>query len=316
MTKQLLMVLCVLMPFVSYGQVRIMDNTPVQKEDNIVPYDSLSNFQLMYHGEHYDYCQLKGQTMIYCGIPYRGYPKSRFKVGDSFCIKDIIHTEPSLSGTFVLQHTKTKTIYKEDLGTVANKCWVINGHLAKLQHSCVRKEFLFKGVKSKQVVDGLISVKDHKPLTDVLYRSVWKCVDVQVKPRHADDGLLMDDRSPVVLILENPQYGKAYCYYECDGGPFGRHAVLSEDAMFETQEEFTHRMIKKYGEERGHQLAASPLVDAVQVGMTQQMLLDAWGEPQQRRRFDVNFKTFTKYVYPFADVLVSSSRYITEITIK
>ena len=56
--------------------------------------------------------------------------------------------------------------------------------------------------------------------------------------------------------------------------------------------------------------------DAVQVGMSQQMLLDAWGEPQQRRRFDVNFKSFTKYVYPFADVVVSSSRYITEITIK
>ena len=228
------MALCVLMSVVSYGQVRIMDNTPVQKEDIIVPYDSLSNFQLMYHGEHYDYCQLKGQTMIYCGIPYRGYPKSRFKVGDSFYIKDIIHTEPSLSGTFVLQHTKTKTIYKEDLGTVANKCWVINGHLAKLQQLCVGKEFLFKGVKSKQDVDGLISAKDHRPLTEVPYRSVWKCVDVQVKPRHADDGLLMDDRSPVVLVMENQEYGKAYCYYECDGGPFGRHAVLSEDAMFES----------------------------------------------------------------------------------
>lgn len=55
------MALCVLMSVVSYGQVRIMDNTPVQKEDIIVPYDSLSNFQLMYHGEHYDYCQLKGK---------------------------------------------------------------------------------------------------------------------------------------------------------------------------------------------------------------------------------------------------------------
>lgn len=316
MKKQLLLALCALISIVSYGQVRIMDNTPVQKEDTIVPYDSLSNFQLMYHGEHYDYCHLKGQTMIYCGIPYRGYPKSRFKVGDAFYIKDIIHTEPSLSGTFVLQHTKTKAIYKEDLGTVANKCWVINGHLAKIQQLCVGKDFLFKGVKNDQDVNGLISAKDHKPLTDVLYRSVWKCVDVQVKPRHADDGLLMDDRSPVVLVMENQQYGKVYCYYECDGGPFGRHAILSEDAMFETQDEFTRRMIKKYGEERGSQLASSNLVDAVQVGMSQQMLLDAWGEPQQRRRFDVNFKSFTKYVYPFADVVVSSSRYITEIIIK
>ena len=263
MKKQLLLALCALISIVSYGQVRIMDNTPVQKEDTIVPYDSLSNFQLMYHGEHYDYCHLKGQTMIYCGIPYRGYPKSRFKVGDAFYIKDIIHTEPSLSGTFVLQHTKTRAIYKEDLGTVANKCWVINGHLAKIQQLCVGKDFLFKGVKNNQCVNGLISAKDHKPLTDVLYRSVWKCVDVQIKLRHADDGLLMDDRSPVVLVMENQQYGKVYCYYECDGGPFGRHAVLSEDAMFETQDEFTRSMIKKYGEERGSQLASSNLVDAV-----------------------------------------------------
>lgn len=60
MKKQLLMALCILTSVVSYEQVRIMDNTPVQKEDIIVPYDSLSNFQLMYHGEHYDYCQLKG----------------------------------------------------------------------------------------------------------------------------------------------------------------------------------------------------------------------------------------------------------------
>ena len=247
MKKQLLLALCALISIVSYGQVRIMDNTPVQKEDTIVPYDSLSNFQLMYHGEHYDYCHLKGQTMIYCGIPYRGYPKSRFKVGDAFYIKDIINTEPSLSGTFVLQHTKTKAIYKEDLGTVANKCWGINGHLAKIQQLCVGKDFLFKGVKNNQGVNGLISAKDHKPLTDFLYRSVWKCVDVQIKPRHADDGMLMDDRSPVVLVMENQQYGKVYCYYEYDGGPFGRHAVLSEDAMFETQDEFSRRMIKKYG---------------------------------------------------------------------
>ena len=136
---------------------------------------------------------------------------------------------------------------KEDLGTVANKCWVINGHLAEIQRLCVGKDFLFKGVKNNQGVNGLISAKDHKPLTDILYRSVWKCVDVQIKPRHADDGLLMDDRSPVVLVMENQQYGKVYCYYECDGGPFGRHAVLSEDTMFETQDEFSRRMIKKYG---------------------------------------------------------------------
>lgn len=97
MKKQLLLALCALISIVSYGQVRLMDNTPVQKEDTIVTYDSLSNFQLMYHGEHYDYCHLKGQTMIYCGIPYRGYPKNRFKVGDAFYIKDIIHTEPHLA---------------------------------------------------------------------------------------------------------------------------------------------------------------------------------------------------------------------------
>ena len=55
----------------------------------------------------------------------------------------------------------------------------------------------------------------------------------------------MDNRSPVVLVMENQQYGKVYCYYECDGGPFGRHAVLPEDAMFETHDEFTRRMIKE-----------------------------------------------------------------------
>lgn len=103
---------------------------------------------------------------------------------------------------------------KEDLGTVANKCWVINGHLAEIQQLCVGKDFLFKGVKNNQGVNGLISAKDHKPLTDILYRSVWKCVDVQIKPRHADDGLLMDDRSPVVLVMENQQYGKVSLKYK------------------------------------------------------------------------------------------------------
>ncbi len=101
------------------------------------------------------------------------------------------------------------------------------------------------------------------PITSSCWCSPFLPSDRPCMPRHADDGLLMDDRSPVVLVMESQDYGKAYCYYECDGGPFGRHAVLSEDAMFETQDEFTQRMIKKYGEERGRQLATLPLVESL-----------------------------------------------------
>ena len=214
------------------GQVTIMDSSPVKEEAVIAQYDSLSNCIPMYHGNDYDYCHLKGQTLIFCGMPYRGYPKMPYKVGDSYYVKDVIHNNLSFGGTVVLQNTKTKATYKEDLGVIGNQCWVVQGHLDKLRKLYVGNEYLFEGQRNDNKVNCLISVVSHQPNREVEYHTVWKCVDIQVKPRNANDDLLLDERSPVVIVFDNARFGQHYCYYE-DATGTPRNLIPDVPPLFE-----------------------------------------------------------------------------------
>ena len=223
---------CCLFPIFAYGQVIIMDNTPVNEEVAIEPYDSLSNFELKQHGNESDYYHLKGQTIIYCGWPYSKQNNEMFKVGDSYFIKDIKPQGISF-GLFVLQNTTTKNVYKKEFMTHENECWVVKGHLDKLRKLYVGNEYLYVGKKDADKLDCLISLKNHQPNRDIKYHSKWKCIDIQVKPRNANDNMIQDRRSPVVIVFDNPEYGKYYCYYEDTWGSSRNYLTPEIPPLFE-----------------------------------------------------------------------------------
>jgi len=235
--KSLILLLSLIVSITTFSQVTIMDNTPVNEE--IVPehYDSLSNCEYKSHGEDLDYCHLIGQTIIYCGYPYMPAINNKaLKVGDSYFVKDKVQENPSTFGIYTIQNTKTKTIFKENLGASANQCWVVQGHLDKLRDMFVGKDFFYVGdMYDAKMTNCLISIVNHQPNRDVKYRSLWKCVDIQIKPRSANDGMETDERSPVVLVFENPQYGKHYCYYEDEYGTSRNFERLFVDMKSEQQ---------------------------------------------------------------------------------
>lgn len=270
---------------VTFGQIAIMDNTPVNEEFAIEKYDSLSNFQLMNHGHESDYCHLKGQTIIYCGWPYYKQNNETYKVGDTFYIKDIRHHGISF-GLFVLQNTTTKNVYKKEFTTHENECWVVKGHLDKLRKLYVGNEYLYVGNKRRYIgengadkLDCLISLKTHQPNREVKYHSKWKCVDVQVKPRNANDNMIQDSRSPVVLVFDNPEYGKHYCYYEDAGGMPRNYMTPEVPPLFEIAE------------------AAKKQSNDERIGMYSDDYADKYGEPDSKGVAFINGRRYVNWYY-------------------
>ena len=282
---------CCLLVVVTYGQVTIMDNTPVNEELAIERYDSLSNFRFMLNEINSDYFHLKGQTIIYCGWPYWEQNKEAFKVGDSFFIKDIVHQELTFGGLFVLQNTNTKTIYKKGLGTNANQCWVVKGHIEKLRKLYVGNEYLYIGTNNTNKTDCLISLANHQPNREVKKHSVWKCIDIQVKPRNANDDMRQDSRSPVVIVFENPEYGKYYCYYESMGGIPRNHMNIEVPPLFEMKTMSIENI--NYGNDE-------------RIGMRSGTFADKYGDYDSVGSSFINGRSCIEWYYGDTCVIISS----------
>lgn len=281
MKRCLYTIFCCLWGVFTYGQVTIMNNTPINEEVSVAKYDSLSNFELMHHGGKSDYCHLKGQTIIYCGWPYLKQNNEVFKVGDSFYIMDIKPQGISF-GLFTLQNTKTKSVYKKEFMAHENERWVIKGHLDKLRKLYLGNEYLYVGNNRQYIdengadkLDCLISLKTHQPNREVKYHSKWKCVDVQIKPRNANDNMIQDRRSPVVIVFESPEYGKYYCYYEGASGSPRNYMTPEAPPLFEIDK------------------AAKKQNSDSRIGMWSSTYADKYGKPDGK---GVAFKNGCRYI--------------------
>lgn len=70
--------------------------------------------------------------------------------------------------------------------------------------------------------------------------SLWTCVGVQVKPEKAINRenpseyrrIASDYRNPVVLIFDNPNYGKHYCYIESEKENHMKCKILIPNLLF------------------------------------------------------------------------------------
>lgn len=297
------------------------------------PYDSLTNFKHQVNdGKKGDFSHLIGQTIMFCGDPL-AYVPPKYSVGEYFTIEGILpdDVKGGLYDRLSIKRNKTGEII--NLGGIGaghkyNWQWVVQGHYEKLKQLYVGRDFIYEGPigisNYSRDEDKFINVKTNKSTKDVEKGSIWTCVDVQVKPFTE---YTTSYRSPLVLVFDNPSYGQHYCYYEDDIGehiksyPWDYSPLLCgyfydkeqyESYLKQQAEEKAARkaeMIKKYGQNRGTMIAEGK----VQIGMTKQMCLDSWGEPNDVNTTIVANKTHEQWVYGYDRYLYFDNGILTAI---
>lgn len=172
-----------------------------------------------------------------------------------------------------------------------NYQWLVVGYYEKIKQLYLNKEFVYMGEDDVQSdsANDFINLETDEVVENVTKETIWTCVGVQVKPRKVNDGMESDYRSPIVLIFDNPSWGKHYCYFENSQGtsykglhnktvPYicGRFWLKSdyEKVKFDNAKRKTD-LTKKYGAKNAELI----LEGKVSIGMTKTMCEEAWGKP-------------------------------------
>lgn len=311
-----------------FAQIEMFDES-IQKRPvpKALPYDSLSNFVAKKYGNmdvySYTFHHLVGQKVLFCGDPdeeiinERSKKKSPFEKG-SYYIIDSISLDRwghDKYGSLYFRDTKTGKMLEDDriFSDNYNFKWVVVGHYEKMKSLYLNKEFVYVGTDDAYVryswekANGFINLETDTITKDIKKGSIWTCTGVQVKPRKESDNMRVDKRSPIVLIFDNPKYGKHYCYLEAENGepykslfddhkPYvcGRFLLKSYyDNVIANQTKRKAMLTKKYGAAN-----AKLIVDGyVRVGMTKAMCKESWGEPYEINKTIGSWGTHEQWVY-------------------
>lgn len=299
--KKVLFVIVFLLSTSAYSQITTM-NTEEQKTqyDNFV-YDSLRNMSAEKYKDTYTYHHLIGQTQMYCGDPYSYHRSSDFKIGNYYRVDGILSddTGKGLYHRLSLININTgERSEKSDFFTNKyNFEWVVLGHYEKMKSLYMNKDYVYIGNKghaeyyNKQ--DYLIHLETDTVTTGIQIETTWACIDIQVKQREKGDGMNLDKRSPIVLIFNNPQYGKHYCYLEVKSGEPYNNSYKEEMPLvcgkFQLKSYYDNvkaldiamknerkaDLTRKYGAS----YAILILQGIIRIGMTKSMCRDSWGNP-------------------------------------
>ena len=318
-----------------YGQITIMD-TKVQKPkyDNFV-YDSLRNMSPGKYEDKYTYHHLIGQTLMYCGDPYSYSTRSNFKVGNYYRVDSILPDNTGGGLYHRLSLTNVNTGEKGEEGDIFtekyNFKWVVLGHYEKMKSLYMNKEFMYIGNKgyakyyNKQ--DNLINLEADTVARNIKTETVWTCVDVQVRPRIKEDRMNIDKRSPIVLIFDNPQYGKHYCYLEDESGKPYKNIYEEEmplvcgkfqlKAYFDNVKALTLAaknkrkadLTRKYGASTANLI----LQGKIRIGMSKEMCREAWGGPESINKTTGSYGSHEQWVYGIGNYLYFENGKLTTI---
>lgn len=310
-------------------------NTEVQKPkyDNFI-YDSLKNMSSEKYEDKYTYHHLIGQILMYCGDPYF-YDTNSFKVGDYYRVDGILPDDARKGLYHRLSLTNTNTGEKSEEGGIFtekyNFKWVVLGHYEKMKSLYMNKDFVYLGNKgyakyyNKQ--DNLINLEADTVAKNIKVETVWTCVDVQVKPRIKEDRMNIDKRSPIVLIFNNPQYGKHYCYLEDETGKPYKNIYKEEMPLvcgkFQLKAYYDNvkalalaaknkrkaDLTRKYGASTANLI----LQGKIRIGMTKDMCMDAWGSPSDINKTTGSFGVHEQWVYGLNSYVYFENGVITTI---
>lgn len=307
-----------------------MFNEGVKKieEPKALPYDSLRNMATQKFGTKdnfkYTFDHLIGQTLMYCGDPYSIWA-TNFKVGSYY---KVIGTLPDDVGRGLycrMQLEDTKTGEKINEGGLTsskfNARWVVVGHYEKMKSLYINKKFVYVGTDNVYIhypwkkANALINLETDTVTIGIPKGSIWTCVNVQVKPRKKtkdmDADMELDKRSPIVLIFDNPTYGKHYCYLEAENGypyemlipeikPYicGRFQLKSDYDNIKaiTSANRAKRKVqltKRFGASNANLI----LKGIVRIGMTKSMCRESWGQPDNINKTIGSWGTHEQWVY-------------------
>ena len=330
MNKLFVLLLCILSFQTVSAQIEMFDESVKKVEEpKGLPYDSLSNMKTQKFGtsEKYKYTfdHLIGQTLMFCGDPFSYKGNRCFKVGSYYKVTGTLPDDVGrgLYCRMTLEDVETGEKKEEgDLSTSNfNARWVVVGHYEKMKAMYTNKEYVYVGTDnvfinySWKKANGLINLETDTVTTGIPKESVWTCTGVQVKPRkkgnNMNDDMQLDKRSPIVLLFDNPTYGKHYCYLEAeDGKPYktlldealpyvcGRFQIKSyydnvkaitaaNKAKRETE------LTKKFGAANANLI----LEGKVRIGMTKAMCEESWGYPDDINKSIGSWGTHEQWVY-------------------
>lgn len=319
----------------AYSQITIM-NTEAHKPkyDNFV-YDSLSNMSPGKYEDSYTYHHLIGQTLMYCGDPYSYSRKTDFKTGSYYRVDGILPNDAGKGLYHRLSLTNINTGEQSEEGSIFtekyNFKWVVLGHYEKMKSLYVNKDFMYIGNKGYATYydkqDNLINLETDTVTKMINPETVWTCVDVQVKPRKKGDRMDIDKRSPIVLIFDNPQYGKHYCYLEDKTGKPYKNIYEEEMPLvcgkFQLKSYYDDvkalniaaknkkkaDLTRKYGASNANLI----LQGKIRIGMTQEMCIDAWGNPSDVNKTSGSFGVHEQWVYGVGSYVYFENGIITTI---
>ena len=286
------------------AQINIMSNVAKANNEEY-KYDSLFNMSRKPYGSKYTYHYLIGQTLMFCGDPYLGAVSNGFTIGNYYKVEGVMPDDTARGKYNRLSLSEIKTGLKfEENGFTDNKYnyrWVVLGHYEKIKALYVGKEFVY--IDNTKNLDPIFGKADFllnletNAICRVDDKSIWKCVDVQVKPRQSDDYMERDRRSPIVLVVENPKYGKCYCYLEDLRGvqhsPISNSEFIQPLICWKFQLKSTYDRInslskvalqkrkaflsKKFGASNANLI----IKGIIKIGMTKAMCEEAWGKPDK-----------------------------------
>lgn len=311
-------------------------STEVQKPnyDNF-KYDSLRNMSPGKYEDKYTFHHLIGQTLLYCGDPYSYDTRSDLKVGNYYRIDGILPDDigKGLYHRFSLTDINTgEKVEEGDIFTEKyNFKWVVLGHYEKMKSLYVDKEFMYLGnkgyVKYYKKQDNLINLETDTVISNIATETVWTCVDIQVKPRTKDDRMDIDKRSPIVLIFDNPQFGKCYSYLEDESGkPYkniyeeemplvcGKFQLKSYYDNFKALD-IAAKNKRKADLTRKYDATTANMImqGKIRIGMTKNMCRDSWGEPDDINITITTYGTSEQWVYGWSYVYFDKNGQITAI---
>lgn len=330
MKKILLVIMICSFSLHSSAQIEMFDESIKKVEvPKALPYDSLTNMVTQKYGTREDYKytfdHLIGQTLLFCGDPYSYKGNRGFNVGSYYKVTGTLPDDVGrgLYCRMTLEDTATGERKEEGDLTSShfNSRWVVVGHYEKMKSLYLNKEYVYVGTHNVYIhygwkkANGLINLETDTVTRNIPNESVWTCVAVQVKPRkkdnNLDDNMELDNRSPIVLIFDNPTYGKHYCYLEGDDGkPY--KSLLNESlpyvcGRFQLKSSYDKikaitaankakrkaTLTKKYGATNANLI----LEGIVRIGMTKSMCEESWGLPDDINKSIGSWGTHEQWVY-------------------
>ncbi|OJV45172.1 MAG: hypothetical protein BGO29_06155, partial [Bacteroidales bacterium 36-12] len=241
---------------------------PIFEEYNNKPYKAIQPKD----GSKYEVCDyeaLKGKSFYVNRIILNN--KSEYSWDKKKFLLELIETE-SKDKVYLL--TKEYINHFDDFITL--------GYFEKLKKLYVGKEYYYLNNRLPGSEEGdlndIVKGSDRK---DIPKGTKWKCVDVSL-----EDG----QYNEIIVILENPQFGKSFIYL---------YKLLTGHMKLETLEEhndriaYNNKLMKKYGQQNSKLI----IEGKVRIGFTKQMCIESWGEPEEINKTSGSYGAHEQWVY-------------------